>query len=131
MDTTYPSLTSHNHLGLSIHGVDPEGYICDIHLAAFRSIAKASYRHHVSDLKNTYLKRKYRLLFYIVVKVIFGERQSTDSLSQMRICSMKAIIDGVECDWASKFLDILRKEKNRFFFTDDTAHADVKFCAIE
>lgn len=52
-----------------------------------------------------------------MVKVIFGERQSMDSLSQRRICGMKVIVDGVEYDWVSKFLDVLKKKKNIFFFT--------------
>lgn len=62
----------HSHLGLSPHGVDPEDYIWDDHLVAFRSMSKTSCRHHVSDLKKAYLKRKHRLLFDIILKDIFG-----------------------------------------------------------
>lgn len=85
------------------------------HLEAFRSLAKTSCRHFVTDLKKRYLKCKYRLLFHIMVKVMFGERQSMDSLSQRRLCALRAIVHGVACDWVSKFLDILKKEKNHFF----------------
>lgn len=51
-----------------------------------------------------------------MVKVMFGERQRMDLLSQRQLCALKAIVGGVACDWVTKFLDILKMQKNRFFF---------------
>lgn len=97
-DLTVTQRDIHNHLGLSLHSIDLETYMWEHHLEAFRSLAKTSCRHFTTDLKKGYLKCKYSLLFDIMVKVMFGERKSMDSLSQRRLCALKAIGDGVACD---------------------------------
>lgn len=55
--------------------------------------------HHTKGFKKPMLKRKFRLLFDIVQKVIVGITYSLDAVTQDKVRIMAAIIDNAKIDW--------------------------------
>lgn len=95
-------------------GVNPYVYKEDDCVESLKLMIRPSYKHHRKELKKWMLRRKFRFLMTVLTKYSLGEQQSHNGLYLGLECCMRAILDGVQDDWAGVLLRRLKEESGRF-----------------